>query len=273
MQYLGLQKILTLISTDPSDLIISRYVSLVQDIQNESDKAQSLLNLATIMLDIDPQETLKYSLPVFEHNQSLEALQLIYRAVVALGKDDKARVIKREIERLKSIESSKSFNRSSPTSLNRKHSTILLNDGSSSQQDTVLIDNPSVYSNPTSHLPSRSVPPTRPTGRDTISTPVDQITQSMNQNTGSYPPPSFNRASRTTSIPNSSLNQMMQSDYSYSSSVPSAEPTPAYTPKDQRDSVEAVLMELFDFYWKNGLIKEAHSLLNGCSPSYSSSPW
>ena len=104
MQYLGLQKILTLISTDPSDLIINRYVSLVTDMQNEQDKADSLLNLATIMLDIDPQETLKYALPVFEHNQSLDALQLIYKAVLALGKDDKALVIKREIQRLKNLE-------------------------------------------------------------------------------------------------------------------------------------------------------------------------
>ena len=266
MQYLGLQKILTLISTDPSDLIINRYVSLVTDMQNEQDKADSLLNLATIMLDIDPQETLKYALPVFEHNQSLDALQLIYKAVLALGKDDKALVIKREIQRLKNLESSKQFNNTIPTKKKKKPDTTVILDDESQQQNTVLIDGGSIHSSPTEHLPPNSIPTGGSYGvKDTLSIPPESTHSSVftsgNPSTGSISS-NFN-VSNTGSISRSNLNN---------SRVSVNIPTPSTTPS-QRDSVEAVLMELFDFYWKNGLSKEAGSLLNGCQSSYSNSPW
>ena len=302
MQYRGLQKILTLISTDPSDLIIGRYVSLVKDMQNDWEKARSLLNLSKILLDIDPQESLKYALTVFEHNQSIDALQIIYQAVLSLGKDDKALVIKQEIERLKKIEEKKqqSSYKRVPGSDPRSVTTSVLNTSNtdlnttrtitdedfSSINDTVLLE--ASNNQPSDQIsmmqPGASNPSLKSSSRfnaqsslkDTLSTHLGSY--STSSSSSSSIPPKIDPSKINT---NSRLKPSDSSIQSSSSSIPSTSTSSIHTDsdspgasvKEKKDSVEAVLIELFDFYWKSNFLQEAKSLLIGCEKTYQTAPW
>lgn len=300
MQYHGLQKILTLISTDPSDLIIGRYVSLVKDMQNDWEKARSLLDLSKILLDIDPQEALKYALTVFEHNQSIEALQIIYQAVLSLGKEDKALVIKKEIERLKKIEAKKqnsSYKRASGSDLRSTTTTTttttnitsntdlnttrtITDEDLSSLNDTVLLEANNNQAN--DRISMIQSGPTDPSSKNSSqfeaqSSMKDTLSTHLGSSNSIPPridPSQINTNSRLEPNNNpSSLSSSVSMPSISTSSIHSDSDQLGASTKEKKDSVEAVLIELFDFYWKSNFLQEARSLLLGCRESYETAPW
>ncbi len=100
----GLKKILEQIADDASnETLVQRYLSLVAEINDDSDKVQPMLLLVQITLESDPFAALRHALMIIKFDpKCVPALTAAVKALTNLGRFAKAEVLRNEIQRLKS---------------------------------------------------------------------------------------------------------------------------------------------------------------------------
>lgn len=99
----GLEQLLRNIEADPERVLLQdRYLSLLNDLSNQSDKAIALLSLGKVLLSSRPRETLRHAYMVYQWNRSdVDALELMISALMNLGQPGKADVLRTELEQVR----------------------------------------------------------------------------------------------------------------------------------------------------------------------------
>lgn len=97
----GLDQFLAKIRENPRATLISRYLTLVAEIEDENQKAERALDLAESLVKSRPQETLRLAHMVFGSDPTnLRALDLLIAAMESRGRAGKAEVLKIEREKI-----------------------------------------------------------------------------------------------------------------------------------------------------------------------------
>lgn len=97
----GLAKILELINASPDDsMLVDRYLVLAADMP-EFERAEATLELAKSLLPQDPRRSMEISWMVYKSSlRDNESLEMIARALEALGKQTKGEMLRSEMMRL-----------------------------------------------------------------------------------------------------------------------------------------------------------------------------
>lgn len=97
----GLDLLLNKIRAQPAPTLVSRYLALVGDIADNREKANLVLNLATVLIKSQPDEALRLAHQVYKLDPHLlGALEVMAEAFRAKGRFAKAAVIQLEKEKL-----------------------------------------------------------------------------------------------------------------------------------------------------------------------------
>lgn len=99
----GLLKILDAIAKEPGNVVLrDRFLTLVSEMPDGMDKAQSVLNLAKLMQEIEPEYSLRLAYFVHQYDRTwVPALKFIAAVFTQMSRPGKAEVILNHIETLK----------------------------------------------------------------------------------------------------------------------------------------------------------------------------
>ncbi len=100
----GLDRILERIVSDPEDKILrNRFITLVSELPDESEKITYIIKLAEVFLYILPREAMRFANMVFKADpENIEALEIIAHGLDAIDRESKAEVIRQQIAHIKS---------------------------------------------------------------------------------------------------------------------------------------------------------------------------
>ena len=277
----GLKSILNSINRDPSNqILINRYITLVRELEVDAEKARSTLDLAKVLRKYDPHSAMEYGFMVFQFDRlCIEALELIASCLRDLGRLGKAEVIEQEAIKLRRVRQSNSVDERNQSS---KRSFIM--EASNVSVDGVTVgvfqSDHSVISKPIENMKTIQLPP--------IPSPTVSEEKNLNDLTNqdekktiliSSLPTSANMKSvkNVGSVSEEHQNEVLPSKpYTYHSETADSlgEDFDRSGSSSNWDGPDlGVLLELFDFYYRQGLTTDAKGLLESCADIASHMPW
>jgi len=100
----GLAKLLDSITNNPDQRLIDRYLALITDIENESEKRARALDLAATLVNQKSDEAMRIAHMVFKADpQNLRSLDIIIESLEDRGSKGKAAVLRNERAKLVSL--------------------------------------------------------------------------------------------------------------------------------------------------------------------------
>lgn len=164
----GLDSILKSIQANPDQKILrDRYLSLISELSDHTEKNRRVLELAQIVLASDPSQAMNLGHLVYRQDRkSEEALTLIHKCLVTLGRHGKASMVLKELEKVKSskLPPIPDTEKTAPTpeSINQGHDgTFKIEEPDGSSDSATVVFEPKV----TAKTPGSSELPNLPDGR------------------------------------------------------------------------------------------------------------
>ena len=275
----GLQGILNRIAKDPSNrMLINRYVTLVRELAVDAEKARSTLDLAKALRKHDPNSAMEYGFMVFQFDRlCIEALELVANCLRDMGRLGKAEVIEQEVIKLRKLRQS-----SSVDSRGQDSKRTFVMEASKVSVDGVSVDvfqaDHSVMSKPIENIKTVKLPPIPETinsfpdvlekprnisnvvEKKTIAIPEILSSELLHQNAD-------NELGRVSSYEELVIDEEKEIGLNHSNSFDGVEGVSWNGPD------LGVLLELFDFYYRQGLMSDAKDLLESCKKIASHMPW
>lgn len=248
----GLAKILNKIASDPANqMLVDRYIKLVKELKSEAKKSQYVLDLAEVLEESDPLLSMQYAYMVFQFNQfSTASLQIVVRCLKHLGRFAKAEILANEIRKIDGLKPRPPGFADSAAACGFSTEVSKVNvDG----VDLFVSQQSSVFGKRSGQAPTFKI--------DALDVNAPRATVKLNADKR----PPTQAASGPAKI------EGPRPDQALGPTSPKSAPVPKV--KDWSGPDLGVVLELFDFYFRQGLVDEAEDLLRGIQSEANEMPW